>query len=91
MTHPASDDGRGAIFSFVDFWADENELHHHVFVSPKEEVEKLEYKTPTGLTACVWDGALLAFERQAWVDTMLNNPNGPSLEKYLLTQMNQDV
>jgi hypothetical protein len=31
-------DGRGAIFSFVDFWADENELHHHVFVSPKDEV-----------------------------------------------------
>ncbi|MCE7859427.1 MAG: isochorismatase [Chloroflexi bacterium CFX2] len=84
-------DGRGAIFSFVDFWADENELHHHVFVSPKEEVEKLEYRTPTGLTACVWDAALLAFERQAWVDTMLNNPDEPSLEQYLLTQMNQDV
>lgn len=84
-------DGRGAIFSFVDFWADENELHHHVFVSPKEEVEKLEYRTPMGLTACVWDAALLAFERQAWVDTMLNNPNEPSLEQYLLTQMNQDV
>ncbi|MCK6585325.1 MAG: hypothetical protein L6Q49_19670 [Anaerolineales bacterium] len=84
-------DGRGAIFSLVDFWADENELHHHVFVSPKEEVEKLEYRTPMGLTACVWDAALLAFERQAWVDTMLNNPNEPSLEQYLLTQMNQDV
>lgn len=84
-------DGRGAIFSFVDFWADENELHHHVFVSPKDEVEKLEYKTPTGLTACVWDGALLAFERQAWVDTMLNNPDRPSIEQYLSTQMNQDV
>jgi hypothetical protein len=84
-------DGRGAIFAFVDFWADENELHHHVFVSPKEEVEKLAYKTPTGLTACVWDAALLSFERQAWVDTMLNNPNGPDPEEYLQTQMNQDV
>lgn len=41
-------DGRGAIFAFVDCWADENELHHHVFVSPKEAVEKLEYKMPAG-------------------------------------------
>lgn len=84
-------DGRGAIFAFVDFWADENELHHHVFVSPKEAVEKLEYKTPTGLIACVWDAALIAFERQAWVDTMLNNPREPDIQQYLATQMNQDV
>jgi hypothetical protein len=39
----------------------------------------------------VWDGALLAFERQAWVDAVLNNPNGPSVEQYLSTQMNEDV
>jgi hypothetical protein len=45
--------------------------------------ERLEYKTPTGLTACVWDAALLAYERQAWVDAVLNNPNGPSIEQYL--------
>ena len=54
-------------------------------------MERLEYKTPTGPTAGVWDGALLAFERQAWVDTMLNNPNGPDLEEYLFTRMNEDV
>lgn len=27
-------EGRTANFVFPDFWADENELHHHVFVSP---------------------------------------------------------
>ena len=43
------------------------------------------------LTTCVWDAAPIAFERQAWVDTMLNNPNGPSIEQYLSTPMNEDV
>lgn len=75
----------------MDFWADESELHHHVFVSPKDEVEKPAYKTPTGLTACVWDAALIAYERQAWVDTVLKNPNGLSIEAYLSMRMNEDV
>jgi hypothetical protein len=84
-------DGRGAIFSFVDFWADENELHHHVFVAPKDRVEELAYTTPTGLIACVWDLALIAFERQAWVETVLKNPCGADIEAYLATRMNKDV
>ena len=84
-------DGRGAIFSFVDFWADENELHHHVFISPKDRVDLLQYTTPTGLIACVWDMALMAFERQAWVNTVLNNPRGPDIDAYLATRLNRDV
>jgi hypothetical protein len=27
-------DGRGASFVFIDWFADENELHHHVFIGP---------------------------------------------------------
>jgi hypothetical protein len=84
-------DGRGAIFAFVDFWADENELHHHVFVAPKAEVGKLAYVTPSGLTACVWDLALMAYERQAWVDAVLDNPRGPEIELYLSMRMEADV
>lgn len=54
-------DGRGANFVFVDYWADENELHHHVYVSPADEPVALEYATPTGLVACVWDLRVLWF------------------------------
>lgn len=84
-------DGRGAVFAFVDFWADENELYHHVFAAPKKDWRKLEYLTPTGLIACVWDVALIAHERQAWVKAVLDNPGGPDLEQYLSIQMNEDI
>ncbi len=43
-------DGRGANFVFVDYWADENELHHHVYVSPSDDPASLEYVTPTPAT-----------------------------------------
>lgn len=84
-------DGRGAIFIFVDFWADENELHHHVFVAPKDQPERLVYQTPSGLAACVWDLRVLCFERQAWIDAILANPQGPDLDLYLATHLNEDV
>lgn len=84
-------EGRGLNFVFVDWWADENELHHHWYSSPPEKPEALESGSPTGQLACVWDLRVLGFERQAWVETVLANPNGPDLEAYLARRLNEDV
>ncbi len=80
-------DGKTSNFVFVDWWADENELHHHVYVSPTDQPAQLTYATPTGLCACVWDLSLMAFEREAWLRTILQNPSGPDLEAYLSDTM----
>jgi hypothetical protein len=84
-------DGRGSCFVFVDWWADENELHHHVFVSPADAPAALEERTATGLSACVWDLAVIAFERAAWVDTVLANPGGPDFDAYFAQRLHADV
>lgn len=84
-------DGRGANFVFVDYWADENELHHHVYVSPATQPANLEYVTPTGLIACVWDLRVICFERQAWLETVLANPAGPNLQEYLERRLHEDA
>ena len=84
-------EGRGANFIFLDWWADENELHHHVYVSDPDEPERLEYVTPSGLAACAWDLRLICFERDCWVDMILANPKGPDLEGYLARRLNVDV
>ena len=42
--------------------------------------------------ACVWDLAVLAFEREAWLATVLANPTKkPDIKAYLARQMNADV
>ncbi len=84
-------DGRGAAFVFVDWWQSENELHHHVYVAPTERPRALEYVTPTGLSACVWDLAVICFERKAWLETVLANPAGPDLDAYLVRCLDADV
>jgi hypothetical protein len=84
-------DGRGANFVFVDWWADENELHHHVYTSPSDELSRLDYTTPTGLSACVWDLKVQSFERDAWVEDVLKNPDGPDVEAYMRRRLSADV
>jgi hypothetical protein len=84
-------DGRGANFVFVDWFADENELHHHVFIGPSDQPARLEVMTRDQPIACVWDMQVMAFERQAWLDTVLINPRGPDLSAYLACQLNVDV
>lgn len=84
-------DGCGGCFAFIDWWADENELHHHIYSAPEDRPAALQPVGPGGLTACVWDLAIMAFERQAWLDAVLANPDGPDLERYLQARLNDDV
>ncbi|MDD3449884.1 MAG: isochorismatase [Gammaproteobacteria bacterium] len=84
-------DGRGGNFVFVDWWADENELHHHVWISPHDRPAGLEEVTSTGLSACVWDLAVICHERAAWLECVLANPGGPNLPAYLSKRLEADV
>ncbi len=76
-------DGRGACFCFVDWWEAENELHHRTLLAPADSPRALAAAPDTGFIACAWDLAVIAHERQAWVDTVLANPSGPDVDGYL--------
>ncbi|MBA3261171.1 MAG: isochorismatase [Thermoleophilaceae bacterium] len=84
-------DGRGGCFSFVDWWADENELHHQIYVAPEERPTELSPAGPDALTACVWDLAIMSFERDAWLETVMRNPAGPDFDAYLAARLDAVV
>ncbi len=73
----------------LDWWADENELHHPVYVSPKDEPASLFHKTPSGLAACAWDLRVICFEGQAWGEHVL--ARAPDFSSYLGQQLRQDA
>jgi len=84
-------DGRDACVAYVDWWANEDELHHHLYLAPADSPGELAPAGPSDFTACAWDLAVLGFERDAWLATVLQNPGGPDLERYLQTQLSGDM
>lgn len=75
-------DGRGENFVYVDWWERENELHHHLFISPADDPGELRAATTDDAVACVWDLAVIGHEREAWVRHVLA-PAVPDLAAYL--------
>jgi hypothetical protein len=87
----AAHDGRGANFVFVDWWANEDELHHLTWLSSKEDPGRLRATGPDDFTACAWDLAVIGHERAAWVRHVLARPAGPDLDAYLHDRLDGDI
>ena len=84
-------DGRGANFVFVDWWAAEDELHHHTWLSSKQGPGTLRATGPDDFTACAWDLAVIGHERAAWVRKFLPLPEGPDLDAYLDERLDDHI
>lgn len=64
--------GRGADYAVLGWWDRENELPVRIFVRPHDE--SAWRPSRGGESFCVWDLQVVAFERDAYVQTLLNNP-----------------
>lgn len=75
---------QGASFDFVlaAFWAYETELRFQTWMRPTSQSYRLEPVRGSELSVDVWDLALLAFERDAWVERVLA-PERADLDGYL--------
>ena len=71
--------------------ANENELFYYVYSADYDAPDEWLYLNTSGPLACVWDMAVIAYERDAWVQHVLMNPGGPDLDAYLAQQLNADV
>jgi hypothetical protein len=87
---PVDDLAHGAAFAIahdaripialIYWWQATNELHQRVYAGAEiESMRPIEW-TPTG---CVWELGVVDFERRAWIEDVIGNPDGPDLERYL--------
>lgn len=63
--------GRDAIFAVLESWIDENILRHALWIAPLTDPTRFEPADQSGLNVCVWELAVLAHEREAWLRHML--------------------
>ncbi|MDP9067045.1 MAG: isochorismatase [Actinomycetota bacterium] len=82
--------GRTVSIGFVDWWENEDELHHKMFIADEHDLSRLRPALEDELTACSWDLAVMGFERNAWVRHILQAQE-PDLQAYLNAHLNEDV
>lgn len=82
--------GRTSSVAFVDWWENEDELHHKMFIADERDLSELRPAGEGELTACSWDLAVMSFERNAWVRHILQ-AREPAAELYLRAHLNQDI
>jgi len=82
--------GQDRNWLLLDWWYDREIVKQRLFSSPIVTPGAITPAEPD-LMACTWELAVHGFERQAWIDTILNNPDGPDVDAYLSTRLNADV
>lgn len=82
--------GEARNWLLLDWWFDQSILKQKLFSAPLSEPAQITTAEPD-LMACVWELAVHLFERQAWLETVLNNPAGADINAYLQRRFNGDV
>jgi hypothetical protein len=82
-------DGRKACLVFVDYWGNEDELFHRVFLSRSNDPDALAPAKDSDLSVCIWDLHLQSFERAAWIKYILRKATAPDFHGYLGERLNE--
>jgi hypothetical protein len=83
-------DANAASIGIVYWWQSSNELHQRIHVGPLEPPSAMA-PTENQAAGCVWELAVVEFERRAWLADVLARPEGPDLAAYLSRRFNGDV
>jgi hypothetical protein len=75
--------GLAGVWLLVDRWEDGDMLRHHHFRAPLDNPLHFADVSSDHYGPCVWELAVQAYERQAWLTYVLANPSGPDIEAYL--------
>jgi hypothetical protein len=66
--------------ALVYWWQGVNELHQRSFAGAEIDALEIVELTPAG---CVYELAIVEFERRAWIEDVIGNPDGPDLDRYM--------
>ncbi|HYM64055.1 MAG TPA: hypothetical protein VES61_05190 [Gaiellaceae bacterium] len=83
-------DAATACIALFYWWQSQNELHQRIYFGPKDDPNAMaQISDPAA--GCVWEIGIIDFERRAWIEDVLANPNGPDVERYLERHFDADV
>ncbi len=82
---------KNGCYAIINWWIDENMLQQFVYLATTDSPSEFILYSDKGIITCVWEMAVLWFERNNWVENVLMKAPNPDLKKYLEQQYNADV
>lgn len=84
-------EGKEGCFAVIGWWVDENMLQAFTYLAANEHPSAFILYTDKGIVTCVWEMAVLWFERNAWIKHVLMQPGNPeAISNYLTCHLNAD-
>ena len=80
--------GLGGVWLLLDWWSDGDMLMHRHFQASLDDPTRFADVGSRHYGPCVWELAVQAHEREAWLRHVLANPAGPDLDAYLQDGLN---
>jgi hypothetical protein len=84
-------EGKEGCFAIINWWIDESMMQLFVYLATNEKPTDFVLYSHNGIVTCVWEMAVLWFERNAWVKHILMKADNPDLETYLNERLNNNV
>lgn len=84
-------EGKEGCFAIINWWIDENMLQQHVYLASHDNPTVFKPYSHKGIFACVWELAIIWFERNAWVKYVLMNNSNPNVNAYIQAQLNTEL
>ncbi len=85
-------EGKEGCFAVLSWWIDENVLQLFAYLASDSLPDQYQLISDKGIVSCVWEMAVLWFERNAWVEEVMKNPQSPqALDNYLSKFFQADV
>jgi hypothetical protein len=80
----------GGYFAIIQWWIDENMMQVFVYLSDKEQAKDFKIYSDKGIISCVWELEILWFERNAWIEeVMQKGMNKKNIDNYLTKFLNK--
>ena len=85
-------EGREGCFAILSWWVDSDMLQTQVHLATDAARADFRLFSDRGIFTCVWEMAVLWFERNAWVEHVLAHPEDPQgIDRHLAEHLNACV
>jgi hypothetical protein len=84
-------EGRDGVWTLINWWIGGEMLQSKTHFTDFDKPDEFQEIPDDGFMACVWELAVVSFERAMWVECVLKNSANPDLIGYSQKHLNQSV